>query len=111
MTLDEATIGALVRALAPALAERVAELLRAPSPPGLLTKDELAQAFRISPGCVDVWCRAGMPHKNMGSYKLFDRELCEAWAQNRPKRGRPPLARVETPSLAGVELRRRKAAG
>lgn len=100
LALDDATISEIAR--------RVADLIRPATPPGLLTKDEIAQAFRVTTQCIDIWARSGMPFKDMGHYKLFERQACETWAAGRRKRGRPPVAKTEAPSLEGVEFRSRK---
>lgn len=58
-------------------------------PATMLSKAELGAALHRSPATIDRWSASGMPHQEMGSYRLFDLAACQAWAASRPKPGRP----------------------
>lgn len=90
------------------IAERVAEILRptlAPPAAPLLTKAELAQAWRVTPATIDRMVRRGMPVERVtNDAPRFDRAACDAWRRTRPLKlsKRPEL--LEAPPGVVVTL-------
>ena len=109
------------RRLAAELAPRVADALAArglvfaapPAPPSqpddLMSKSALAAVLHRSAATIDRWADAGMPFVDMGSYRLFRRDACFAWASTRPRPGRPVRTSPTSASVpvGGAELRTR----
>jgi hypothetical protein len=80
--LSDADLDRLAERLAPMLAARLAAA--AASGP-LLTREELANRWRVSTGTIDRMARQGMPVERVtGDAPRFNPAACDAWRRNRP---------------------------
>jgi hypothetical protein len=99
--LSDADLDRLAARLAPMLAARLAAT--AASGP-LLTREELANHWRVSTGTIDRMARQGMPVERVtGDAPRFNPAACDAWRRSRPAQQASAVVQQAANGASSVE--------
>lgn len=51
-----------------------------------VSKQQIARHFGVTPTCIDLWSRKGLPYEYVGGRRRFKVSACDAWARENGKR-------------------------
>jgi hypothetical protein len=86
LTIDDATLDAIVERVASRLEARLGPMPTASGERPRISKSELARLLGVSPKTVDRCTEDGMPCLRVGDRPMYLRDECEAWLAARERK-------------------------